>query len=248
MRPVALFKHQIRSFYLWLDSHAFGRRLVIRLPNDKEFTVRVSSRDTAAFQDTVDRELGGYWTEYQPQRGEVHLDVGAQVGVYTLLAASEGATVYSIEPDSNNRRFLERNLKNNGLNSTIISKGAWNKSTTLNWRSQTAMSSIQGVGMLPFHLPALDTIEVETIDQMVEQLRISKVDVIKMDIEGAEIEAVEGASNTIRTHKPVLLIEAYHIREGRPTKDKLVQFLRTLGIPESCIKVTSESLLVVRDY
>ena len=69
-----------------------------------------------------------------------------------------------------------------------------------------------------------------------------------MDIEGAEIEALEGARNTIMKDHPILLIEAYHEREGHPTLGRVLALLRSFGIPDDAVTVTEKTLVIVRNY
>ena len=52
-----------------------------------------------------------------------------------------------------------------------------------------------------------------TIDRVVGELRLPRVDVMKMDIEGAEREALKGARLTLETHRPRLLIDANHVAD-----------------------------------
>ena len=49
-----------------------------------------------------------------------------------------------------------------------------------------------------------------TIDQLVSDLRLPRVDYIKLDIEGAEREALRGARRTLANHRPRILLESYH--------------------------------------
>ena len=53
-----------------------------------------------------------------------------------------------------------------------------------------------------------ETVEVETLDAIVERLSLSRVDVVKIDVEGAEVGVIAGAAGTIRRFRPVFLIEA----------------------------------------
>jgi hypothetical protein len=55
------------------------------------------------------------------------------------------------------------------------------------------------------------------------------VDYIKMDIEGAEIEALEGAARMMSTLKPTFAIASYHKRDGRPTAETLEKLFNELG-------------------
>lgn len=241
-------KYRLRGIFLCLESMFFGRASEVLLPNGKKVTIRKGMAATTQLQSIVEEELIPYWNAHHPAQGEVHLDVGAQIGSYSLLAATSGAIVHAIEPDPNNRRFLRRNIRANKLDIQVCSIGAWNKEDTLNFRSHDAMSSIKGVGMIPSTLPALNRIKVGTIDNIVKQLGTQKIDVIKMDIEGAEIEALEGARNTILKDHPVLLIEAYHQRGGQPTLGRVLALLRSLGIPDDAVTITEKTLVVVQNY
>lgn len=71
---------------------------------------------------------------------------------------------------------------------------------------------------------AEEVIEVDTIDNIVEE----KVTFIKMDVEGAELEALQGASKTIIKNKPTLAICVYHKREDLIT---IPQYIKEL-VPE----------------
>jgi len=241
-------KYKIRSFILAIESRFGGKKNTGILPNGVMLCLSRSHISGVSADVLFRTEIQSYWNAHQPKPGEIHLDVGAQIGSYTLLAASSGAFVYSIEPDANNRRFLYRNLKHNNFNSTIIECGAWNKRAILPFRSHDAISSIQGISEVSTTHPAFDFIKVDTIDHIVQRLGLKKVDVIKMDIEGAEIEAIEGAEQTIKNHRPVLMIESYHIRNGQQTKNKVLSILISYGITMDNIIISEEFLIIAKGY
>lgn len=241
-------KYFLRGIYLAIESRFFGVCESVVLPNSISVKICRKKNPTYGIRQIIKEEIEPYWRAYEPKIGELHLDIGAQIGSYALLAATCGATVFAFEPDSNNRRFLKRNLKGNNVNVKVVDSGVWNKSEILKFRSHDALSSIEGVGMIPSSLPAINRIKVDTIDNIVKRLGIKKIDVIKMDIEGAEIEAIEGASNTILKDRPILLIEAYHLREGQPTLGRVLTLLHKFGIPEDAITVSEEMLVVVKNY
>ena len=54
-------------------------------------------------------------------------------------------------------------------------------------------------------------VETTTIDQLVDELRLPRVDVLKLDIEGAERDALKGARSTLERFRPRLLIDANHL-------------------------------------
>jgi hypothetical protein len=61
-----------------------------------------------------------------------------------------------------------------------------------------------------------------TIDKMVEELRLPKVDFIKMDIEGAEQKAIAGAKKTIAAYRPRMALCIYHVQGDEVMVPKLV--------------------------
>jgi hypothetical protein len=78
-------------------------------------------------------------------------------------------------------------------------------------------------------MPFEETVEVTTLDVWAAREKIDALDLIKMDIEGAEIEALEGATMTLRRFKPAILLQAYHIREGTRTLERCIAILEPLG-------------------
>jgi FkbM family methyltransferase len=71
------------------------------------------------------------------------------------------------------------------------------------------------------------TAETLTIDGFVKERSLRTVDFIKMDIEGAELRALKGASETIRTHKPKLAISVYHEWDDLLLIPRLIKSLRS---------------------
>jgi hypothetical protein len=68
-------------------------------------------------------------------------------------------------------------------------------------------------------------IECTTLDDLISELRLPQLDLIKMDIEGSEIEALKGAVNTLTTLKPHLAIASYHYRGQNQTFHAVEEFL-----------------------
>ncbi|MGH9718748.1 MAG: FkbM family methyltransferase [Bryobacteraceae bacterium] len=145
------------------------------------------------------------------RKGDVVLDCGAHVGVFTYMALQAGAEkVVAIEPDPVNRVCLQRNFMQQIADGrvVVVSKGVWSAEGALKLflgAENSGTSSIvldQGAGNVE--------IEVTTIDKLVESLKLSKVTYIKMDIEGAEREALKGAVETLKRFKPRMMIDSYH--------------------------------------
>ncbi len=146
--------------------------------------------------------------------GDIVLDCGANVGVYTREALAEGAKlVVAIEPALENLECLRRNLADEVAAGRVIiyGKGVWDKDDFLTIRvspdNPAADSFVitQKGSQLGVRLP------LTTIDKLVGELKLARVDYIKMDIEGAEQRALIGAAQTLRRFHPRLALSAYHV-------------------------------------
>ena len=79
-----------------------------------------------------------------------------------------------------------------------------------------------------------DTIDLIDLDSFIDDYEIKRVDFIKMDIEGAEIEALQGAKKSLNLFSPRIAIASYHIRDGKRTAEWVENFLNEQGYT-SCI-------------
>lgn len=112
-------------------------------------------------------------------------------------------TAYLLEPDENNYRKLMENCSHAENNNRFCQCGAWYKKDRLLFDVKgDTTSKITESGSL--------SIDVNSIDNIVEGQR---VDFIKMDIEGSELNALKGAKKTIEIYKPTLAVCVYHKRE-----------------------------------
>jgi len=167
--------------------------------------------------------------------GDTVLDLGAHSGAYTVKAAlAVGATgrVIAIEPSSENFRLLNANVHLNGLrNVTLVQTGVWSRKARL----RLHLSAMSGAHTFesqrsdaPYTGDAEDA-DVDTVDHIVRALPIGSVDVIKMDIEGAEIEALQGMTETLLANDARVAIAAYHRINGVPTHYRIRGQLKELG-------------------
>ncbi|QSZ43092.1 FkbM family methyltransferase [Sulfurimonas aquatica] len=108
--------------------------------------------------------------------------------------------IYLIEPIPENIRIAKREL-GEYENIKFLTCGVSDKKETLYFNEEKSFSSIYGKGT--------QSVEVDTIDNIVKE----RVDYIKLDIEGAEQDAIDGASQTIKRYKPILAICIYHKAE-----------------------------------
>lgn len=135
---------------------------------------------------------------WHPEPGQVVVDVGASYGAYTLTAAALGAEVVAFEPDEAIFADLKRNITANGFDALVTADnvGLWDKPDSIDMASYAP------------HWPAgtvANTFRMTTLDSF----EFSKVDICKLDVEGAEAHVLRGARETIARCKPMLIIEVH---------------------------------------
>ncbi len=146
------------------------------------------------------------------QPGDVVFDCGANVGVFTRKALEMGAAqVVAVEPGPENVECLRRNFAAEIASGRVllVPKGVWSKNDTLEFHVDPENSAADS---FLINRPGSRTVRipVTTIDALRQELRLARVDFVKMDIEGAELDAIDGAAATIRDWKPRVSISAYH--------------------------------------
>jgi FkbM family methyltransferase len=144
--------------------------------------------------------------------GDVVLDCGANIGVFTRRALQAGAgVVVAIEPAPENLVCLRRNFSQEiGEGKVIVyPKGVWDKDEELQLTTSPDLASTADSVALNRGASG-PRISLTTIDEMVAELKLPRVDSIKMDIEGAEGKALVGGRQTIARYHPRMSISLEH--------------------------------------
>jgi FkbM family methyltransferase len=168
--------------------------------------------------------------------GMVVLDLGANLGYYTLVAARQVGTngkVYAFEPDPRNYAHLVRNIKRNGFDDRIIAASKAVSDTTgmaiflLNATKLTNSSMFLSPGRVK-----RVSVECIAIDNFLEEGVV--VDVIKMHIEGAELHALRGMERTLaRASNDLTMfvaVQPEQLRAAGGSAQLLVEQLQALGL------------------
>ncbi len=145
------------------------------------------------------------------------MDCGANVGVYTRIALSRGArTVVAVEiasePLACLRRTFEREIQEGRV--ILYPKGAWDKDTTLGLTTNPGLALTADSVAINRGVEGPE-VQLTTIDEIVSELHLPRVDFINMDIEGSEAHALRGAATTLAAFKPRLEISMEH-RQSDP--------------------------------
>lgn len=149
---------------------------------------------------------------------EVLVDCGAFDGdtISNFIRKVNGKyrKIFAFEPDGDNYKQLLQNLNSLDIKHVeTYNRGCWSEKTVLNFSSGGSRTSIVTEG-------GDFSVEVDSIDNIVKG---DKVTYIKMDIEGAELEALRGAQKTIRACKPKIAVCAYHKPEDLITLPQYIQ-------------------------
>lgn len=187
-----------------------------------------------------------YWTGFHEFRELLFLhqylkadmtfvDVGANLGEYSLFAAKRltQGRVLAFEPLPSMRTLLQENIAMNKLsNIEVFPVGLSSHAETLTiYEFDDANEGL--ATFYPGHRgskPSID-LPLRSLDEVIGSLKLSRVDFIKMDIEGGELKALQGCRSVIERFKPVFLVEINEesYRAAGYTVDDVVAFFNEFG-------------------
>jgi len=144
------------------------------------------------------------------KKGMIVIDIGAYVGLYACMASeivgSEGKVI-AVEPNPRNYKQLIENINiNKQCNIEAVNMAAAEQKGTarLFFKHHGTVSSLKGSG-------DSTTVSVTTVDDIAAERGLKKIDVIKIDVEGYEINVLRGAERTLKENpKITLIVDSYH--------------------------------------
>lgn len=160
--------------------------------------------------------------------GETFLDIGAHVGRYSFQIAKKvkKSLVIAVEVHPKNYSALKKGMELNGLKNVIpLNIAAWKEKCKIRlyigekagWNS---LKLDQNLGHI--------IVQAERLDKVLTDLNVRRVDWVKVDVECAELEVLQGLEQTLVKYQPDLIVEA--------TNSKIFPFLSELGYISMCKK------------
>ena len=153
---------------------------------------------------------------------DVVVDVGAHLGTFTRVALRRGArVVVAVEPNPVNASCFHRTFaaEIGAGRVRLVAAAAWHSPGSLSFElgdaSQTGHVAASGAAPRPPSGVRTVSVRAVTLDQIASELKLDRVDFIKMDIEGAERHALAGARRLLAAYKPRLAICIYHTPDDR---------------------------------
>lgn len=153
------------------------------------------------------------WICAQFRPGLVFLDIGAHVGHYTVRAAAAGCEVYAVEANPESAAQLRLNLHLNNLQATVWAFAAWDRPALLDYE-HTGPAGITGMvrnGSATLaspagHQPMGLKVAGVPLGPLIRDLPHG-VDIVKMDVEGSDIHALDGMLIILAAVRPLLIFE-----------------------------------------
>jgi FkbM family methyltransferase len=165
------------------------------------------------------------WGKTQINSGDIALDIGACEGGFAVLAAEKGARVIVVEPSVKMQRVIERLFECRNLPRPQIvgcALGATNGFATLAEEpDHPAYARLSEAGG-----KMTSAVKVIGLDELVEQQQLARVDFIKCDAEGYDVDIIKSGEKTLRRDRPRLAICTYHHDDHY---NQLAEYLIGLG-------------------
>jgi FkbM family methyltransferase len=170
--------------------------------------------------------------------GCVMLDVGAHIGYFALKSSvrvGQEGRVVAFEPNPRTLDTLRANVAASGAtNVTIVPVACTDAETTLKFFDASAggRSMVSSLSRSTAGGQAQEfTVRGRPIDNVLRELGIQRVDLMKVDVEGAELYVLRGARDTLRRYHPKLVIEVIpdHLAGMNTTVDQLFAFIKDMG-------------------
>lgn len=183
---------------------------------------------------------------YKVKAGDIVIDAGANCGhlsIFFSKLVGQNGKVFAFEPDNYN---IERIINNKVLNPDLADNIKiedlllWDKNELIDFYEAGTVGS--SAVWKPDGEPCVKK-QAVTIDSWVKTNRIEKLDFIKMDIEGAEIEALDGCVATLKNLKPNFAIASYHIVNNEVTYLKVEQFFAALDYPYKTVRFRGNEII-----
>jgi FkbM family methyltransferase len=220
------------AFFTPVEATHEGERSVVDYSVPKEHVLRPSGErffftSIAESVATVDlyAEMG------RLQRGSVVIDGGAYCGASAVLMGKivgDAGRVIAFEPDAENYAALERNVATHrATNVTTSPKGLWSRSGTVEFQSDGNMGSsiLEASGRAASRVAS---IPVTSLEDVVRDYKLDRLDFVKLDIEGAEVQVLEASVDVLRRFRPRVIIEA-HLVNGELTTQRLCEIFASCG-------------------
>ncbi|HUA18281.1 MAG TPA: FkbM family methyltransferase [Bryobacteraceae bacterium] len=206
--------------YFWLSRfHRDIGTLILR--NGLQFMIRPQASDRGSVTEAMILEVYG-----QVPEGAVVVDIGANIGAFSLLASRRAEVVYAVEPVRSNFEMLRQNVALNQLTNVIIYPLAladYNGTVRIRDSGVTSSMYFEGAD----HVELVPTV---TLERFFNENGIDRVDYLKMDCEGAEWDILLSTPPEVLSRVRHLELEFHRFRIDKQHPQMLCNHLKSAGL------------------
>jgi FkbM family methyltransferase len=171
------------------------------------------------------------WHYYQDEKtsieqNDVLLDIGAAEGLFTLSVLEKCKKIYLVEPSTIFIESLKKTFSNSLNKIELINKAVGNETAIIQFDENSLDGAITNDKS-----ENSKEVQLDKIDNLISAE--TKIDYLKADIEGFELEMLKGAENTIKNSKPKIAITTYHDQNN---PEEIIQLIKSF-VPEYSYKV-----------
>lgn len=162
---------------------------------------------------------------FKPHPGETVVDVGTYYGRYTLMASQyvgDSGLVVGVEADSNNYSITKKNLENNNVKNAVM---LWSAASDHEGTIKLYKTERPGTPSIVWDERSnYETVPCKTLDSLLQESGVRKVDWLKIDVEGAELMVLKGSQRTMAENMELKLVIEIHT-----SSNSVIDFLEQLG-------------------
>ncbi len=199
------YRYSIRQFYkriLKKDNILnLNQGISINLPRNSRFGTELFLKNGS-----VDWGSEEYLIKYLDKQ-KSFLDIGANIGYYSLLVSPYCDRVYAFEPDLRSIAALKKNAEKVD-NVTVIQEAVYSEAGEMQF-DITKLPELSGLNTKSANSTDYINVKVDTLDNFANKHPNLKVTAIKTDVEGADTEVLLGGKNLISREQPLILSEAF---------------------------------------
>lgn len=183
-----------------LETKKSNNFIILKFEN-KKYYLRGTELDYWPFAEVI---LANIYAPFELRKNDIVLDLGANIGLFTIMVADKVKKIVSIEPEISNFNVLKKNiLENNLKNVIILNKALSDKKEKLKIEGTSALAKISCNGNI---------VEADSIDSILEEQKIQSVDIVKMDIEGYESKVLKNFLGLKKIREIIVEVHGENLR------------------------------------
>lgn len=224
----------IRTAYLKIRHQISGNKSVVSINKSTATMQTRTFSEYKRFYDLMGEEgiLSDVLMEISSD--DVFYDIGANVGLYSCMVgvAASDCDVLCFEPHPNNMRSLKENMEENSLTAEYFSLALANENSTLKLSSDNAEAGFGRHSLDTKDSSSTVAVDVRQLDSLRSDNKLPIPTVVKIDVEGAELEVIKGALDTFSNSRCRVIYCEVHperMKSFGGNYDELRDCLRNLG-------------------